>query len=57
MRDIEHAEHERALLEPRIGEGDVQALLDEAEAALRANWELLDGVERLNGREPVLAAS
>jgi len=57
VRDIEHAAHERELLEARLQPGDVDALLEEAEAVLRANWELLDGVERLNGREPALAAS
>ena len=49
-RDVEHAAEERALLEPRLAEADVDALLAEAEAVLRANWELLDGVERANGR-------
>lgn len=57
VRDIEHAAHERDLLEARADAGDAAALLDEAEAVLRANWELLDGVERLNGREVALAAS
>jgi pyrroloquinoline-quinone synthase len=57
VRDIEHAAHERDLLEARLQPGDADALLEEAEAVLRANWELLDGVERLNGREPALAAS
>ncbi len=57
VRDIEHAAHERDLLEARLQPGDGAALLEEAEAVLRANWELLDGVERLNGREPALAAS
>ena len=49
-RDVEHAAEERALLEPRLAEADVDALLAEAESVLRANWELLDGVERANGR-------
>jgi pyrroloquinoline-quinone synthase len=57
VRDIEHAAHERELLEARLQPGDAEALLEEAEAVLRANWELLDGVERLNGRAPALAAS
>jgi pyrroloquinoline-quinone synthase len=50
--DVEHAAAERALIEPRLdGDGaDADALLAEAEGVLRANWELLDGVERLNGR-------
>jgi pyrroloquinoline-quinone synthase len=50
VRDTEHAAEERALLEPRLAAADVDALLAEAEAVLRANWELLDGVERANGR-------
>lgn len=57
VRDVEHAAHARELLEDRLEPGDAQALLAEAEAVLRANWELLDGVEQLNGREPALAAS
>jgi pyrroloquinoline-quinone synthase len=51
-RDVEHAAEERALLEPRLADADVDALLEEAEAVLRANWELLDGVERANGPGP-----
>jgi pyrroloquinoline-quinone synthase len=50
VRDVEHAAQERALIEPLITGADVDALLAEAESVLRANWELLDGVERLNGR-------
>ena len=50
VRDVEHAAHERALIEPLLPGADADALLAEAEAVLRANWELLDGVERLNGR-------
>ena len=50
VRDVEHAAYERALIEPRLDGADVDALLAEAESVLRANWELLDGVERLNGR-------
>ena len=50
VRDIEHAAHERALIEPLLDGADVDALLAEAEAVLKANWELLDGVETLNGR-------
>jgi pyrroloquinoline-quinone synthase len=48
--DHEHAAAGRALIEPRLAGADEDALLDTAERALRANWELLDGVERLNGR-------
>ena len=46
--DVEHAAAERALIEPRLSEADADALVAEAERVLRANWELLDGVERLN---------
>ena len=49
-RDHEHAAAERALIEPRLEGADGEALLAEAERVLRANWELLDGVERRNGR-------
>jgi pyrroloquinoline-quinone synthase len=49
--DHEHAAADRALIEPRLAEADVEALMAEAEAALRANWRLLDGVERLNAGE------
>jgi pyrroloquinoline-quinone synthase len=45
-RDVEHARAERELIEPRLADADAQALLDEAERVLRANWELLDGVEK-----------
>jgi hypothetical protein len=48
--DVEHAAAERALIEPRLDGADADALLAEAERVLRANWELLDGVERLNAR-------
>ena len=48
--DVEHAESERALIEPRLADADADALLAEAERVLAANWRLLDGVERLNGR-------
>ncbi len=50
--DVEHAAQERALIEPRLDGADADALLAEAEAVLRANWELLDGVERALGRAP-----
>ena len=49
-RDVEHAAAERALIEPRLAGADVEAAVAAAEGALRGNWELLDGVERLNGR-------
>jgi pyrroloquinoline quinone (PQQ) biosynthesis protein C len=48
--DREHAAHQRELIAHRLDDGDHDDLLAEAERVLRANWELLDGVERLNGR-------
>jgi pyrroloquinoline-quinone synthase len=51
-RDVEH-EHAaagRALLDARLDGADEDALVAEAEHVLRANWALLDGVERVCGR-------
>jgi pyrroloquinoline-quinone synthase len=48
--DHEHAAAERALIEPRLDGADAEALLGEAERVLRANWRLLDGVDRINDR-------
>lgn len=47
VRDHQHAAEGRELIEPRLGDDDVEVeeLLAEAEAVLRANWELLDGVD------------
>jgi pyrroloquinoline-quinone synthase len=45
-RDHEHAAHSRRLLEERIDEADADRLAAVAEAALEANWRLLDGVDR-----------
>jgi len=47
-RDHEHAELSRRVLE-RADAGDADGIVDAAERALRANWELLDGVERFAG--------
>jgi pyrroloquinoline-quinone synthase len=48
--DVHHAEAGRALIEQRADSADEPALVAEAERVLAANWGLLDGVERLNGR-------
>jgi pyrroloquinoline-quinone synthase len=45
-RDREHAAAHRAMLERRLGGADRDRLVEAARAVLRANWELLDGVER-----------
>jgi pyrroloquinoline-quinone synthase len=49
-RDHEHADRAREILANRAGDADEDRLVAAAEGALRANWALLDGVERLNGR-------
>jgi pyrroloquinoline-quinone synthase len=46
-RDLEHAADGRALITERLDGADEDALVAEAERVLRANWTLLDGVERL----------
>jgi pyrroloquinoline quinone (PQQ) biosynthesis protein C len=46
-RDLEHAAEGRALIAERLDGADQDALVAEAERVLRANWTLLDGVERL----------
>ena len=46
-RDIEHAADARALIAERLDGADEDALVAEAERVLRANWRLLDGVERI----------
>jgi pyrroloquinoline-quinone synthase len=45
--DVEHAAQARAALEPRLAAADADRLVAEAEAVLKANWELLDGVEQV----------
>lgn len=47
VRDVEHAAEARALLTERLDGADEDALVAEAERVLRANWTLLDGVERV----------
>jgi pyrroloquinoline-quinone synthase len=49
-RDIEHAAEGRVLISERLDGADEDALVAEAERVLRANWRLLDGVERLCAR-------
>ncbi len=49
-RDHEHAAQSRRLIEERLEEADEDRLVAVAEAALRGNWTLLDGVERYFGR-------
>jgi pyrroloquinoline-quinone synthase len=49
-RDHEHAAQSLALIKERVRDADEDRLVAVAEAALRANWTLLDGVERRFGR-------
>jgi pyrroloquinoline-quinone synthase len=46
-RDVEHAAEGRALITQRLDDADEDALVAEAERMLRANWALLDGVQRI----------
>jgi pyrroloquinoline-quinone synthase len=50
VRDREHAAEGRGLIAARLEDADEDALVAEAERVLRANWDLLDGVERLCAR-------
>jgi pyrroloquinoline-quinone synthase len=46
VRDVEHAQAARELIDARLEGADAEALLGEAERVLAANWALLDGVEQ-----------
>jgi pyrroloquinoline-quinone synthase len=48
--DKEHAARAQEILRDRAEPADEDRLVAAAEDALKANWMLLDGVERLNGR-------
>jgi len=47
--DVEHAAAGRAFIEARLDDGDQAALVARTEEVLKANWELLDGVDRNAG--------
>ncbi len=49
-RDHDHAERAEQILAAEAGPEDTHRLAAAAEAALGGNWQLLDGVERLNRR-------
>ena len=51
-RDREHAADGRAQITARLDAADEDALVAEAERVLRANWALLDGVERVCATRP-----
>jgi pyrroloquinoline-quinone synthase len=46
-RDVEHAQEDRELIEERLACADHDRLLEVAGRVLSANWELLDGVDRV----------
>jgi pyrroloquinoline quinone (PQQ) biosynthesis protein C len=50
VRDVEHAAQSRALIAEHLEGADEDSMVAEAERVLRANWTLLDGVERLCAR-------
>ena len=52
--DVEHAAAGREFIAKRLDGADRGALVARAEAVLRANWELLDGVEANLASEPSL---
>jgi pyrroloquinoline-quinone synthase len=56
-RDHEHAARAETILRERPPDADDDALAEAAAEAVRANWVLLDGVERLNGRYAAIAPS
>ena len=45
-RDVAHAAAGRALIERRLSGADLERLITRADRVLRANWLLLDGVDR-----------
>jgi pyrroloquinoline-quinone synthase len=47
--DVEHAAAGRAFIAERLDGADRAALVARAEEVLKANWELLDGVDRVAG--------
>lgn len=49
-RDVEHAAEGRELITARLDGADEDAMVAEAERVMRANWALLDGVERICAR-------
>ena len=50
--DVEHAAAGRAFIAQRLDGADREALVARAEEVLKANWELLDGVERSRSARP-----
>ena len=45
--DVHHAAEGRKLIERHMNEFDEDELVEAAEEAFKANWRLLDGVERV----------
>jgi pyrroloquinoline-quinone synthase len=46
--DLEHAAHAKAIICARLSDGQEERLLSQAASVLSANWQLLDGVERVS---------